>query len=236
MNNLNEYLQKLRNKSHLSQVDVANGFKKRGYNVTNQMIYNWESGRIRISGELLLVFCDILRIQDIRAAFDMKEVPSLLSELDDKGVKMVSDYADLIRASGLYKKKVADVLPFEPRIRTMRLFRLPVSAGTGEYMDSDAYDEIEVGDEVPANADFGVTISGDSMEPQFINGQTVWVHAQNTLEPGEIDIFFHNGEGFIKKLDNDGEHPLLISLNHRKYEPRIIRESDEFLVFGKVVG
>ena len=104
MNNLNEYLQKLRNKSHLSQVDVANGFKKRGYNVTNQMIYNWESGRIRISGELLLVFCDILKIQDIRAAFDMKEVPSLLSELDDKGVKMVSDYADLIRASGLYKK------------------------------------------------------------------------------------------------------------------------------------
>ncbi len=116
MNNLNEYLQKLRNKSQLSQVDVANGFKKRGYNVTNQMIYNWESGRIRISGELLLVFCDILHIQDIRAAFDMKEVPSLLSELDDKGVKMVSDYADLIRASGLYKKKIADVIPFEPRI------------------------------------------------------------------------------------------------------------------------
>ncbi len=46
----------------------------------------------------------------------MKEVPSLLSELDYAGVKMVSDYADLIRASGLYKKKVADVLPFEPRI------------------------------------------------------------------------------------------------------------------------
>ena len=88
----------------------------------------------------------------------------------------------------------------------------------------------------PENADFGVNISGDSMEPQFINGQTVWVHAQNTLEPGEIGIFFHNGEGFIKKLGNDGEHTLLISLNHRKYEPRIIRESDEFLVFGKVVG
>lgn len=236
MNNLNEYLQILRNERHLSQVDVANGFKQRGYNVTNQMIYNWESGRIRISGEMLLVLCDILKISDIRAAFDMKEVPSLLSDLDDTGIKMVSDYADLLRASGLYKKKTADVIPLETKIRTIKLFHLPVSAGNGEYLDSEAYDEIEVGNEVPDNADFGVTISGDSMEPQFVNGQTVWVHAQNSIEPGEIGIFFHNGEGFIKKFGNDGEHALLISLNHRKYEPRIIRDNDEFMVFGKVVG
>lgn len=236
MKNLNEYLQALRNERHLTQVDVANGFKERGYHVTNQMIYNWESGRIRISGEMLLVLCDILKISDIRAAFDMDEVPSLLSDLDGEGIKMVSDYAGLLRASGQYKKKTVAVTPLEPQVRMMKLFHLPVSAGNGEYLDSESYDEIEVGNEVPENADFGVTISGDSMEPQFVNGQTVWVHAQDSVEPGEIGIFFHNGEGFIKKLGNDGEHTLLISLNHRKYGPRVIRENDEFLVFGKVVG
>lgn len=236
MNQLNEYLQALRNERHLSQVDVANGFKERGYNVTNQMIYNWESGRIRISGEMLLVLCDILKIHDIRAAFDRNEVPSLLSELNDTGIKMVSDYASLLRASGQYQKKPAVRICYKAQSRIMKLFHLPVSAGNGEYLDSEAYDEIEVGNEVPDNADFGVTISGDSMEPQFVNGQTVWVHAQDSIEPGEIGIFFHNGEGFIKKLGNDGAHTLLISLNHKKYPPRVIREDDEFLVFGKVVG
>ena len=118
----------------------------------------------------------------------------------------------------------------------MKLFHLPVSAGNGVYLDSDAYDEIDVGSEVPETADFGVTISGDSMEPQYINGQTVWVRAQKELEDGEIGIFFHNGEGFIKKLEHQNGKTLLISLNHKKYQPREIKENDEFFVFGKVVG
>jgi repressor LexA len=74
------------------------------------------------------------------------------------------------------------------------------------------------------------------MEPQFVNGQTVWVHAQKELDDGEIGIFFHNGEGFIKKLGYKDGKIFLISLNHRKYEPREIKEGDVFFVFGKVVG
>ena len=35
-----------------------------------------------------------------------------------------------------------------------------------------------MGNEVPETADFGVTISGNSIEPRFIDGQTVWVHEQ----------------------------------------------------------
>ncbi len=118
----------------------------------------------------------------------------------------------------------------------LQLFHLPVSAGNGVYLDSDAYDEIEVGNEVPENADFGVTISGDSMEPQFVNGQTVWVHAQNELDDGEIGIFYHNGEGFIKKLEHHNGKTFLFSLNHRKYQSREIKKDDVFLVYGKVVG
>ena len=235
MKNLNEYITALRAKKDMSQVDVANEFQKRGYpKVTNQIVYSWESGRVRIPSDLLFVLCDILQISDIRAAFDRDEIPSLLSKLDDTGCRMVADYADLLRASGLYEKKPL-ASSATPILRLMRLFHLPVSAGDGQFLDSDAYDEIEVGDEVPESATFGVTISGDSMEPQYINGQTVWVHAQGSLNDGEIGIFYHNGEGFIKKLGHDDEHTLLISLN-RKYAPRIIRESDEFLIFGKVVS
>ncbi|MBR1743855.1 MAG: LexA family transcriptional regulator [Lachnospiraceae bacterium] len=236
MKNLNEYIIALRTGRNMSQVEVANEFQHRGYEkVTNQIVYSWESGRVRIPSELLLVLCDILHIADIRAAFDMNEMPSLLSGLNDTGCRMVWDYADLLRASGLYSKEPLSSTNNSANPRRMRLFHLPVSAGTGQFLDDDAYDEIEVGNEVPENADFGVTISGDSMEPQFINGQTVWVHAQSSLQDGEIGIFYHNGEGFIKKLDHQNDRPLLISLN-KKYKPREIHEDDEFLVFGKVVG
>lgn len=235
MKNLSEYISSLRTKQNMSQVELADEFQKRGYKkVTNQIVYSWESGRVRIPSDLLFVLCDILHITDIRSAFDLDGVPSLLTGLNDTGCRMVADYADLLRASGLYKKE--PLISSEPaRFRIMRLFHLPVSAGTGQFLDSDAYDEIEVGDEVPESADFGVTISGDSMEPLYVNGQTVWVHAQQTVSDGDIGIFYHNGEGFIKKLGHDTSHTLLVSLN-KKYEPRIIKEDDEFTIFGKVVG
>ena len=47
------------------------------------------------------------------------------------------------------------------------------------------------------------------MEPQFVNGQTVWVHTQNELDNGEIGIFYHNGEDFIKKLEHHNEYHYL---------------------------
>ena len=236
MNKISESLIKLRTERNLSQVEIAEAFRKRGYKkVTNQIVYSWESGRVRIPSDLLLVLCDILQISDIREAFGMKKTPSLFSGLNKEGIRLVYDYADLVRASGMYSenelKEKASL-----KTRLIKLFHLPVSAGTGVFLDSDAYDEIEVGSEVPENADFGVTISGDSMEPQFVNGQTVWVHAQSILNDGEIGIFYHNGESFIKKLGHHGNDTVLISLNSVKYPPRRICEGDEFIVFGKVVG
>ena len=36
------------------------------------------------------------------------------------------------------------------------------------------------------------------MEPLYPNGQTIWVHQQETLEDGEIGIFFLDGEAYVK--------------------------------------
>ena len=58
---------------------------------------------------------------------------------------------------------------------------LPVSAGTGQFLDSDRFSEIEVGDEVTASADFGVRVAGDSMEPLYLDGQIIWIYKQNPL-------------------------------------------------------
>ena len=68
--------------------------------------------------------------------------------------------------------------------------------------DSDRFSEMEVGDEVSLDADFGVRVSGDSMEPLYLNGQIIWVHQQKTLEDGEIGIFFFGWGGLCQKISS----------------------------------
>ena len=81
----------------------------------------------------------------------------------------------------------------------------------------------------------GVRISGDSMEPEFHDGQIAWVLQQESVANGEIGIFALNGEAYIKKLQNDKDGIFLISLNE-KYAPIKVGENDRLDIFGKVLG
>ena len=77
--------------------------------------------------------------------------------------------------------------------------------------------------------------SGDSMEPEFHDGQIGWVLHQESVANGEIGIFALNGEAYIKKLQNDTDGIFLISLNE-KYAPIKVSENDRLDIFGKVLG
>ena len=87
----------------------------------------------------------------------------------------------------------------------------------------------------PDHADFGVRISGDSMEPDFHNGEIAWIQKSDILCNGEIGIFYLNGDAYIKKLHDEPDGLYLISLNG-KYKPIPVHGSDSFKIFGKVVG
>ena len=138
---------------------------------------------------------------------------------------------DLLIKSGDYAREDTSVLP---SYREIRLFDLPASAGTGEFLDSDNFEMIEVGNEVAPEADFGIRIHGDSMEPRYINGQIVWVQQTEELESGEIGIFYLDGNAYCKKLDCSRVGTFLVSLN-QKYAPIQITKNNSFKIFGKVV-
>ena len=114
-------------------------------------------------------------------------------------------------------------------------FCLPLHAGTRQFLDSDRFSEMEVGDEVSPDADFGVRVAGDSMEPLYLNGQIIWIHKQDTLEEGEIGIFFLDGEAYVKKYHQTDSGIQLISLNS-KYSPINVSSESTLKTFGKVVG
>jgi len=115
--------------------------------------------------------------------------------------------------------------------RLLRLYDIPVSAGSGNYLDDGNYGMIEVDNTIPETADYAVRVSGDSMTPRFVDQQIIFIHVQPVLDEGEIGIFCLNNDAYLKKL----ERGYLISLNP-VYDPILIQEHDDFRVFGKVVG
>ena len=123
----------------------------------------------------------------------------------------------------------------EPTLRLLPVYLQPASAGTGQWLDDDAQEMTEVDESVPAKAEFGVRIAGDSMEPRFVNGQTVWVKAAQDASNGDIVLCTLNDQGYCKKLRKDKNGIALISLN-KKYAPIPVREEDEFRIAGIVVG
>ena len=130
------------------------------------------------------------------------------------------------------EKQTAKIIPF----RSIDIFENAVSAGTGNFLVDGPKETVRIDESIlPEDTTFGVRISGDSMEPEFHDGQIAWVLQQESVANGEIGIFALNGEAYIKKLQNDKDGIFLISLNE-KYAPIKVGENDRLDIFGKVLG
>lgn len=114
-------------------------------------------------------------------------------------------------------------------------YDLAVSAGPGEPWSSDNGYKTRLElptEQIPENAHYCARVNGDSMEPAYYDGDIVFVqHLDEMIRPGEIGIFFLNGEGYIKQL---GDRELL-SLNP-EYAPIPIHEYDDLRCQGRVLG
>lgn len=231
--NIGQTLASLRESMGLSQKEVAALLEQNGVHVTNQAISKWETGITQPNASQFLVLCQVLHVDDVLYTFMGRGIPATFSMLDQEGQKKAREYIDLLLRSGLYTAGCEDENVIE--FRSLPLYNISVSAGTGQFLDSDDYDLVEVGSEVPVTANFGVRIAGDSMQPRFIDGQVVWVHQQQTLQNGEIGIFLYAGDAYCKKLSMERDGIRLLSLN-QKYPPIQVLPDREFRVFGKVVG
>ena len=229
---IGKILSKRRKQIKMKQSELSKCLESHNCYVKSNSISSWETGASMPNAAQFLAACEILGITDIYETFIGTNPNNPMSELNEEGQAKVLDYIELLMQSGRYQKQSAEVIPFT---RTIKLFNIPASAGTGEFLDSDDYEEITVGNEVPANSDFGIRINGDSMEPQFINGQVVWVEQMQEIANGEIGIFFLDGNAYCKKLQITEHGTYLVSLNPR-YEPIPVTETSSFRVFGKVVG
>lgn len=109
------------------------------------------------------------------------------------------------------------------------LYDLPVSAGTGMFLENSDYEEILI----PASieADFTLRIRGNSMEPTYHEGDILLVKQGAEVRVGELGIFALDGDGYFKKYGGDR----LISLNP-DYKDILLKDHRDVTCIGAVVG
>ena len=220
----------VREEQGMSQKELAERLEKYGVSVTNQAVSKWENGTTQPNARQFIALCCVLEIEDVTGVFLGRKSRGVFEGLNNSGVKKAMEYIDLLKASGMYSSK-GEII----NMRKLPLYDIAVSAGTGQFLDSDRYELVEVGEEVPLTANFGVRISGDSMEPRFQDGQIVWVTQERNLKTGDVGIFLYDGDVYCKKLERDAGGVRLISENS-KYRPINIEPEREFRVFGRVVA
>lgn len=217
-------------------------------NVSQAAVTNWTKGKNSPDIETLIRICDILKVS-INDILDVGASDSKLSvterayirkyvALDSNGKGLVHLIIDN-ETERMQAELAAPLAPQEEEmpqeadnIISILFYDLPVSAGTGIYLNDSYREEIEVErTALTESADFALRINGDSMEPRYHNGDVLLVREQSSVEQGECGIFILNGEGYFKKLGRNQ----LLSLNP-KYRPIPLHEYDSISCIGKVLG
>lgn len=110
-----------------------------------------------------------------------------------------------------------------------------VSAGTGQFIGTSQRDTITL--PVDFDADYVVPVNGDSMEPEYHNGDYIFIESTVNVSDGEVGVFEYYGATYVKQLVLEDDHAYLHSFNQNgDYEDMKVDADSDFRVLGKVVG
>lgn len=247
LNIVGQQIRMARENADMSRTEFCSELDSRGIRIGPAAVRKWELGQSVPNAYQLVAICDILDIDADLSVFRSDNNGRLNAE----GQRRVREYRRDLVASGNYTPApaVADILDYVD----MRVATLAVSAGTGSFLDNEDSFETESFpvSSVPTGADFGVRVSGDSMEPSYHDGQIVWVQLCDELRHGEVGVMFYDGNSYLKVFaevapeedeiddytDSSGvihRKPVMISYN-KKYDPIVISRERPFQIVGRVL-
>lgn len=239
-------IKEARERAGLSQVELSKILK-----VSKGTIGNYESDISSPKDTILFRLCKVLNVdpnfifQDEMEGIDRDPIVSteelkLIKKyrtIDGYGKEAINAVLEVehkrceaVQAESLIDTEFADE---QPNAICLRFIDQRVSAGTGVYLDDGYHDDIISVPDTPTTrrADFALKISGDSMKPEFSDGDIIFIENTDAVDIGEIGIFIVDGEGYIKKLGQNK----LVSFNP-KYEDIIINEYNDVRCKGRVIG
>lgn len=243
-NEIGEKIKELRRSEKMSLKEFTEKLEQRGVITSVSAVSKWELGQTLPNAYQLLAVFDCFGIADPSAFFAGTNL------LNEEGLRKAADYREDLIASGRYSTDISLLQPDIVYIR-MPVSLVPASAGTGDILDEEMFEyRTFPADEVPDGADFAVRVDGDSMSPEYEDGQIVWVRRAASLLPGEEGLFILNGNGYIKQYrerepadaaaytDSHGSlhpQPVLVSYNDA-YAPIVVGVNDSFRICGKILS
>lgn len=161
------------------------------------------------------------------------QTPSLLQAFDELNAKGKNKAVEAVeQLSEIPRLQKNPAVP----TRSIPVYNSPAAAGTPLYAESN-YEYVDFPiTEIPEGTDFGVRISGESMQPTIEDGSIVFVEKTVELHSGEIGVFMLNDSAVCKrlKLNAQGRVVALLSDNP-EYDSITGYELEGFRVVGKVI-
>lgn len=206
-------------------------------------VSNYEIGVSSPKADVLYKVFDVLQC-DANYLFqdDIKKSPALSSE----ALKLARDYDGLDAHGQSAVRVIADKeleRTAEPEtvtdLGTIRHYLSRPAAGVGGLVEGDDYEDIPRTPDMPRNADYCLTVSGDSMAPYILDGQMIYVERDAELRPFDVGVFAVNGEVYVKQYcpTMPGVLMLLSANPEREAANLTILEdgSDTVVYYGKVI-
>lgn len=206
--------------------------------VTGNSISNWENGRSRPDVNLLPAIAKALGI----SLYDLYGIDDPLHNYTAGEQTLLSKYRDLSAGHQRAINALIDNLLLTQALETcpdltkLTLYSVGLAAGVG--YSNDFEDEGEpyylYSSQLVDRADSIFVVNGDSMEPEYHNGDMVLVQripGAPELQPGEVGAFFADNEPYIKVYEKDGLHSL-----NPAYPPMTAKNYSAIYVIGRVIG
>ncbi|MCG1064121.1 helix-turn-helix domain-containing protein [Staphylococcus epidermidis] len=155
----------------------------------------------------------------------------------DKIVKL----AKALKVSPSYIMGIEDE---QPQLETLPVKKIPVvskiSAGLPIYSEENLIDYIYFATN-KLNSDkeeFGLKVSGDSMDKIFQDGDIVVVEKDSIVENGQLGVVMINGyNATVKRIRYNGDQIILIpESNNTNHYPQVYDKDDEVKIIGRVVA
>lgn len=222
-----------RERRGMEQKDIA-----RQIGITPNAVSNWENGRTRPDLSILPQLCEILHI----TLYELYGIDAPIDRYTEQEQRLVSAFRAL---SGGHQSAVerliesltaAEAAERCPDITVLTACSKQLAAGFdggAEFEDAGEPIWLYTSDLI-RQADLVFPVSGNSMEPEYHDGDLVLVQRYPgcpALQFGEVGAFIVGNSTYIKVYEKDGLHSL-----NKHYQTMHFAEDDSVYLIGRVLG
>ena len=206
--------------------------------VKSNAISNWEHGRTRPDLNQIPKICKALGI----GFYELFGIDDPLRTFTAKERAIIADYRYLNDQNKSVFNAVLDTLTERqraeecPPITKLIKFQKQLAAGfdVSADFDDEGEDIYLYSSEEVDSADCVFTVSGNSMEPEYYDGDLVLVCRYpgcGKLKPGDVGAFMIGNETYIKEYQKDGLHSY-----NADYDTMHFNSDEHVILIGKVMG